>query len=367
MSGRKEMSPTRPAHPRRATQEEHHRDHHHDQAGRGLRGDRRRRIERLLEQRSTAPSTAATTAPPAARQRPQPARPRARRPSPARSPSTARAPSSRSPRPSPRSSRPPTPASRSRSGVRHRRRLHEVLRRRDGHQRRLAADQGRRRRRGPRLQGQRHRVRRAPGRDRRPDGRREPGERLRHVPDRRGARDDLRAGLAREPDVERRRRRASRPSRSSATCPAPTRARSTTSPRRSTARSTPRPRIATQSEDDNVLVTGVAGDTNAIGFFGYAYYVENEDKLKAVEVDGGDGLRRADRSDDQRQHVHAAHPAAVHLPEHRQGQGAPGAQRVRRLLPRQRRTRCASRGRLHRRAGRPRRAEMAEWEAAVGG
>jgi phosphate transport system substrate-binding protein len=46
---------------------------------------------------------------------------------------------------------------------------------------------------------------------------------------------------------------------------------------------------ATQSEDDNVLVTGVAGDANAISFFGYAYFVENTDKLKAVEVDGGSG------------------------------------------------------------------------------
>ncbi len=46
---------------------------------------------------------------------------------------------------------------------------------------------------------------------------------------------------------------------------------------------------ATQSEDDNVLVTGVAGDVNAISYFGYAYYVENADKLKAVEIDGGSG------------------------------------------------------------------------------
>jgi phosphate transport system substrate-binding protein len=46
---------------------------------------------------------------------------------------------------------------------------------------------------------------------------------------------------------------------------------------------------ATQSEDDNTLVTGVAGDVHAIAFFGYAYFVENEDKLAAVEVDGGDG------------------------------------------------------------------------------
>jgi phosphate transport system substrate-binding protein len=48
-------------------------------------------------------------------------------------------------------------------------------------------------------------------------------------------------------------------------------------------------RFATQSEDDNQLVTGVAGDVNAISFFGYAYFVENADKLKSVEVDGGDG------------------------------------------------------------------------------
>jgi phosphate transport system substrate-binding protein len=47
--------------------------------------------------------------------------------------------------------------------------------------------------------------------------------------------------------------------------------------------------FAVQNEDDNVLVSGVAGDVNAIGYFGYAYYVENTDKLKAVEVDGGSG------------------------------------------------------------------------------
>ncbi len=38
------------------------------------------------------------------------------------------------------------------------------------------------------------------------------------------------------------------------------------------------------SEDDNVLVTGVAGSPSAIGFFGVAYYEENKDKLKAVPV-----------------------------------------------------------------------------------
>ena len=43
------------------------------------------------------------------------------------------------------------------------------------------------------------------------------------------------------------------------------------------------------SEDDNVLVRGVAGDKGGIGFFGCAYYFENANKLKAVAVDGGSG------------------------------------------------------------------------------
>lgn len=45
----------------------------------------------------------------------------------------------------------------------------------------------------------------------------------------------------------------------------------------------------TASEDDNVLVQGISGDENSLGFFGYAYYVENQDKLKVVPVDGGNG------------------------------------------------------------------------------
>ena len=40
----------------------------------------------------------------------------------------------------------------------------------------------------------------------------------------------------------------------------------------------------TASEDDNVLVQGVARDVNALGFFGFAYYVENSDKLRAVAI-----------------------------------------------------------------------------------
>ncbi len=49
----------------------------------------------------------------------------------------------------------------------------------------------------------------------------------------------------------------------------------------------------TASEDDNVLVQGVAGDVNAMGYFGYAYYAENTAKLKAlpiVEKEGKPGV-----------------------------------------------------------------------------
>lgn len=45
----------------------------------------------------------------------------------------------------------------------------------------------------------------------------------------------------------------------------------------------------TASADDNVLVQGIAGDGDALGYFGFAYYEQNTDKLKLVAVDGGDG------------------------------------------------------------------------------
>jgi phosphate transport system substrate-binding protein len=40
----------------------------------------------------------------------------------------------------------------------------------------------------------------------------------------------------------------------------------------------------TASEDDNVLVQGIAGDVNALGYFGYAYYAENTKRLSALPV-----------------------------------------------------------------------------------
>jgi phosphate transport system substrate-binding protein len=45
----------------------------------------------------------------------------------------------------------------------------------------------------------------------------------------------------------------------------------------------------TASEDDNVLVQGVAGDPGSLGYFGFAYYEENTSQLKSVAVDPGSG------------------------------------------------------------------------------
>jgi phosphate transport system substrate-binding protein len=43
------------------------------------------------------------------------------------------------------------------------------------------------------------------------------------------------------------------------------------------------------SEDDNVLVQGVTGESGGLGYFGHSYYEQNQDKLNLVKVDGGDG------------------------------------------------------------------------------
>ena len=43
------------------------------------------------------------------------------------------------------------------------------------------------------------------------------------------------------------------------------------------------------SEDDNTTVTGVSGEKGGLGYFGFSYFEENQDTLKAIEIDGGDG------------------------------------------------------------------------------
>jgi phosphate transport system substrate-binding protein len=43
------------------------------------------------------------------------------------------------------------------------------------------------------------------------------------------------------------------------------------------------------SEDDNVIVQGVSGSPNALGYFGFTYFEQNAEALKAVEIDSGEG------------------------------------------------------------------------------
>lgn len=42
-------------------------------------------------------------------------------------------------------------------------------------------------------------------------------------------------------------------------------------------------------ENDNATVTGVQGSPGGMGYFGYSFYTENQDTLKALEIDGGEG------------------------------------------------------------------------------
>ena len=89
------------------------------------------------------------------------------------------------------------------------------------------------------------------------------------------------------------------------------------------------------SEDDNVLVQGVAGTEGATGYFGFTYYEENADTLKALAIDDGNGCVDAVGRDRPGRRVHPAVAPAVHLREQRELQRQRGRQGVRRLLHRQ--------------------------------
>jgi phosphate transport system substrate-binding protein len=53
------------------------------------------------------------------------------------------------------------------------------------------------------------------------------------------------------------------------------------------------------SEDDNVLVQGVAGDQNGLGYFGFSYYEQNQDKLNLIAVNDGSGCVKPSSADIQ--------------------------------------------------------------------
>ena len=137
------------------------------------------------------------------------------------------------------------------------------------------------------LRGERHRVRRDPGRERRAHERREPRERLGGVPHGRAAQEDLgarREGGQLEPG------RPVVPGRPAQALRRGHRLRHLRLLHRAINGEEGASRSDyTATEDDNVTVQGVAGDQGALGYFGLSYYEENQDKLKALEVDGGAG------------------------------------------------------------------------------
>lgn len=54
------------------------------------------------------------------------------------------------------------------------------------------------------------------------------------------------------------------------------------------------------SEDDNVLVQGITGSPYAVGFFGYAYYLENADSLTVLSINGVDASEESvEATDDE--------------------------------------------------------------------
>lgn len=72
----------------------------------------------------------------------------------------------------------------------------------------------------------------------------------------------------------------------------------------------------TASEDDNTLVQGVAQDVNALGYFGYAYYAENQDKLKALAIApsaGAPGVLPSDAAVISGSYVPLARPLFIYV------------------------------------------------------
>ena len=92
----------------------------------------------------------------------------------------------------------------------------------------------------------------------------------------------------------------------------------------------------TPSEDDNVLVQGISGDTGALGFFGLAYFEQNQDLLKALQVDGGDGPVFPNSENILDRHVRASFARDLHLRQHRGGRAARDPD-LHRVLPQERR------------------------------
>ena len=195
--------------------------------------------------------------------------------------------------------------------LRHRRRLREVLRRRDRHLRRLAPDQGRRG--GPALQEGRRDLQGGPGGQRRHRRRDQQGPEDR-LHDHRRAQEALEPGLEGHQPTTRSTRSSPTP-RSALFGPGTDSGTFDFFTEEINGEEGVSRKEYQPSEDDNVLVQGVEGDKGGLGYFGFSYYEQNQDKLNLVGVDGGDGCVKPSHEDDPGRQLQAAVAAAVHVPE----------------------------------------------------
>lgn len=69
------------------------------------------------------------------------------------------------------------------------------------------------------------------------------------------------------------------------------------------------------TEEDNIIVQGIEGSEYALGYFGYAYYQENEDAITALEIDGGDGCTAPSLENAQEESYPMARPLYVYAAE----------------------------------------------------
>ena len=226
-------------------------------------------------------------------------------------------------------------------------------------------------RRSPLCEDERRRVRRAGGRHRRPDGRHEPGQRGDHLP-RRARRCTPWSG------------RSPRAPPTGATTPSwPPRSRRPTPTPSPTPRSTsPGPgeesgtydtfvefAIADLAEErgqdeatradyasspnDNLIVDGIESSESSLGWVGFAFYAAEQERMKAIEIDGGDGCV-APTPETIADGTYPLLAEPVHLRQHGQRREQPGRRLVRRPVPLRRRPGDRRRGRLRRPARRPR-------------
>ena len=101
----------------------------------------------------------------------------------------------------------------------------------------------------------------------------------------------------------------------------------------------------TSSPNDNIIVQGIEGSDTSLGWLGFAYYAAEQDRMKAIQIDGGEGCVAPTRRDHRRRDLSLL-PDPLHLRQQRQGDREPRRQGLRRRVPRRRGPGRGDRGRL---------------------